>query len=87
MTSTHSEGWADAMMLEFGSLIETGTFEYVNAPEGRRVITCKWVFSVKYDQWNKFERFKVCLVARGFTQIYGINYKETFVPVVKFTSL
>jgi hypothetical protein len=87
MTSAHSEEWANAMMAEFGSLVDTGTFEYVDAPEGRKVITCKWVFSVKYNQWNEFERFKARLVARGFTQIYGIDYKETFAPVVKFTSL
>jgi hypothetical protein len=86
MTSAHSEEWANAMLAEFGSLIETGTFEYIDAPEGRKVITCKWVFSVKYNQWNEFERFKARLVARGFTQIYGIDYKETFAPVVKFTS-
>jgi hypothetical protein len=67
--------------------VDTGTFEYVDAPEGRKVITCKWVFSVKRNQWNKFERFKARLVARGFTQIYGIDYQETFAPVVKFTSL
>jgi hypothetical protein len=42
---------------------------------------------VKYNQWNKFESFKACLVARGFTQIYGIDYEATFAPVVKFTSL
>jgi hypothetical protein len=75
------------MAAEFGSLVDTGTFEYVDAPEGRKVITCKWVFSVKRNQWNEFERFKARLVARGFTQIYGINYQETFAPVVKFTSL
>jgi hypothetical protein len=55
MTSAHSEEWVNAMLAEFSSLIETGTFEYVDAPEGRKVITCKWVFSMKYNQWNKFE--------------------------------
>jgi hypothetical protein len=75
------------MMLEFGSMVDTGTFDYVDAPEGQRIVTCKWVFSVKYNQWNEFERFKARLVACGFTQIYGIDYKETFAPVVKFTSL
>jgi hypothetical protein len=87
MASAHSEEWAKSMTEEFGSLVRTGTFEYVDLPEGRKVVTCKWVFSVKYNQWNEFERFQAHLVARGFTQIYGINYKETFAPVVKFTSL
>jgi hypothetical protein len=43
MASAHSEEWVKIMMEEFGSLIRTGTFENVNAPEGRKVITCKWV--------------------------------------------
>jgi hypothetical protein len=55
MSSAHSEEWAAAMMAEFGAFIDTGTFEYVNAPQGWKVITCKWVFSVKYNQWNEFE--------------------------------
>jgi hypothetical protein len=75
------------MAAEFGSLVDTGTFEYTNLPEGRKVVTCKWVFSVKRNQWNEFECFKARLVARGFTQIFGIDYNETFAPVVKFTSL
>jgi hypothetical protein len=86
MASAHLEDWANTMMLEFGLMVDTGTFDYVDAPEGQRIVMCKWVFSVKYNQWNEFERFKVRLVAHGFMQIYGIDYKETFAPVVKFIS-
>ncbi|KAJ7918242.1 hypothetical protein B0H13DRAFT_2321563 [Mycena leptocephala] len=43
MASADSEEWANAMEAEFGSLVDTGTFDYVDAPEGRRVVTCKWV--------------------------------------------
>ncbi|KAJ7664918.1 hypothetical protein B0H17DRAFT_951679 [Mycena rosella] len=47
MASAESEEWANAMTAEFGSLVDTGTFEYIDLPEGRKVVTCKWVFSVK----------------------------------------
>jgi hypothetical protein len=45
MASTESEEWANAMAVEFSSLMDTGTFEYADLPEGRKVVTCKWVFS------------------------------------------
>lgn len=75
------------MAAEFSLLVDTGTFEYTDLLEGRKVVACKWVFSVKTNQWKEFERFKARLVARGFTQIFGIDHQETFAPVVKFTSL
>lgn len=56
-------------------------------PEGRKPIKCRWVYAVKRDQDGKVVRQKARLVAKGFSQEQGIDYNETFAPVVKYTSI
>ncbi|MCR2847991.1 hypothetical protein KN825_15660, partial [Weizmannia coagulans] len=52
-------------------------------PAGKRVVSCKWIFTVKYNFDGNSNRYKAHLVARGFTQSYGIDYQETFAPIEK----
>ena len=59
-------------------------WDLVPLPEGREAIGCKWVFKVKYDSNGKVERFKGCL---GYSQRYGIDFEETFAPVVRSSSI
>ncbi len=58
----------------------------VKLPEGREAISCRWVFKVKHDGCGKIERFKGRLVAKGYSQKYGIDFEETFAPV-RFSSI
>ncbi len=56
-------------------------------PKGRKSISCKWVFKIKHGVDGEVERYKARLVARGFTQTFGVDYKEIFAPVAKFVSI
>ncbi|KAM7473123.1 hypothetical protein LguiB_020366 [Lonicera macranthoides] len=63
------------------------TWEKVKLPKGKIVVGCKWLFTVKYNSDGLVERYKACLVAKGFTQTYGVDYSETFSPVAKLYTI
>ncbi|CAB4021125.1 retrotransposon, Ty1-copia subclass [Paramuricea clavata] len=86
LESDHAENWKTAADSEYQSLMETDTWELVELPPGRKAITCRWV-KVKHDENGKIDLFKGRLVAKGFLQKYGIEFVETFSPVVLFTSI
>ena len=84
LKSPHAKDWKLATDAEYQFLIDNDTWDLVEPPEGR---ACKWVFKVKYDGEGKVERFKSRLVAKGYSQRYGIDFEETFSPVVHFSSI
>jgi hypothetical protein len=55
----------------------------VPRPSGQNIISCKWIFKVKEKSDGSVDKLKARLVARGFTQQFGIDYMETFSPVIK----
>jgi hypothetical protein len=79
--------WIDAMKCEFESLLENDTWELCELPERKKLIDTKWVFKTKRDNDGNVVRHKARLVAKGFVQRFGIDYEETFAPVVRYTSI
>ena len=79
--------WKEAMNRELATLERAGTWETVPRPPNTNVVGSKWVFRIKRKADGTIEKYKARLVARGFTQVYGIDYFDTFSPVAKLTSI
>ena len=75
-----------AMDDEIKALEENDTFELVPPPEGREIVGGRWVYTVKTGP-KKAETFKARYVAKGYSQIPGIDYHETFSPTARMSSI
>ena len=87
IASPCSENWKDAMKEELESLHENEVWEVVPKPTHRKIIDGKWVFKVKGNAQGQIERYKARYVARGFSQVQGLDFDEVFAPVARYDSL
>jgi len=79
--------WREAMNNEFNALKHNGTWSLIPRKSHMNLVGCKWVFRIKRKPDGSVDRYKARLVAKGFHQQQGIDYSETFSPVVKPTTI
>jgi hypothetical protein len=77
----------ESVMQEYNSLLENQTWDLVPLPSRRKLVRCIWVYKTKSTVDGQISIYKARLVSKGFQQVYGIDYDETFSPVANMDSI
>ena len=85
--SPECEDWKRAMLEEMQAHTLNQTWVLCDLPPNKNKIKAKWVFKTKRNENGDIQKFKARLVAKGCSQKYGIDYNETYSPVVRYTSI
>ena len=81
------EFWVNAMKEELSQIEKNKTWELVPRPKDKNVIGAKWVFRNILDENGKLSRNKARLVCKGYAQIEGVDFDETFAPVARIEAI
>ncbi|RVX07394.1 Retrovirus-related Pol polyprotein from transposon RE1 [Vitis vinifera] len=81
--ASKNDSWVQAMNREYQALLRNNTWSLVPPPSSAHIVGCRWIYKLKYRPDGSIDRHKARLVAQGFTQTPGIDYFDTFSPVVK----
>ena len=87
VNSEDSDLWKKAMDEEMDSLDKNESWNLIQLPAGRNTVGSKWLFKKKLNAKGKVDKYKACLVAKGYSQVEGIDFGEIFSPVAKLNSI
>ncbi|GJV86719.1 retrotransposon protein, putative, ty1-copia subclass, partial [Tanacetum coccineum] len=87
MLDSESNKWIDAMNAEIKSMIDNMVWVLVDLPPNCKTVGSKWIFKKKTDMDGIVHTYKARLVAKGYTQLYGVDYEETFSPVADIRAI
>jgi Reverse transcriptase (RNA-dependent DNA polymerase) len=81
------EHWRQAMDQELDALAQNNTWDLVSPPPGAHVVGCKWIFKIKHNADGTIHLYKARLIAKGYTQEHGLDYFDTYSPIIKLTTI
>ena len=84
--SEHAHFWREAIVRELANLESYDIWEWCDLPPGRKCIDTTWAFKVKTNALGFIDKFKARCCARGYRQIYGLDFLETHAPVTVLSS-
>ena len=87
LSGPDADKWLQAANVEMQSMKDNDVWDLVDRPPNTKTVDCKWLFKIKTDMDGNIHIYKARLVAKGFTQIYGIDYEETFSPVADIRAI
>ena len=79
--------WQKAMAEEISAIERNNTWELTDLPKGHKTIGVKWVYKTKLKENGEVDKYKAHLVAKGYKQEFGVDYKEVFAPVVRLDTI
>ena len=75
------------MIEEYQLIMKNDVWDVVPRPEGKSVVTSKWIYKIKHVVYGSIEKYKARFVARDFSHKEGIDFEENFAPVARYTSI
>jgi hypothetical protein len=79
--------WQDSMTEEYQYIMKNDVWDIVPRPKGKYVVTSKWIYKIKHATDGRVKNYKARFVSRGFSEVEGIDYEETFAQVSRYTSI
>jgi len=79
--------WVDSMVEEYESIKKNSAWEVVPRLEGKSMLGSKWIYKVKHATDGSIKKYKDSFVAKGFSQVEGVKYAETFSQVARYSSI
>ncbi|GKC17596.1 retrotransposon protein, putative, ty1-copia subclass [Tanacetum coccineum] len=87
MLDSESNKWIDSINAEIQSMMDNMVWVLVDLPPGCKTVGSKWIFKKKTNMDGIVHTYKARLVAKGYTQLYGVDYEETFSPFANIRAI